>query len=79
VIFSAFYCCLIGILLAREGEWLPIELRVTIAFALLFNGVVAGALSTPDSRYGSRLIWLVPLVAIASWRKALGLPAENRA
>jgi hypothetical protein len=79
VIFSAFYCALIAILLAGDGDWLPLELLATIAFALLFNGVVSGALAQPDSRYGSRLIWLLPLVAIASWRKALGLPEATRA
>jgi hypothetical protein len=79
VIVSAFYCGLIAIVLAGDGEWLPIELMATIALALLFNGVVSGALAQPDSRYGSRLIWLVPLVAIASWRKALGLHQDRRA
>jgi hypothetical protein len=73
VIVSGIYCCLIAILLIRDGDWLPIELMVTIALALLFNGFISGALSQPDNRYGSRLIWLVPMVAFASWRKALGL------
>jgi hypothetical protein len=74
VIFSVFYCAMIAILLARDGQWLPVELLITIAFALLLNGIVAGEFSGPIDRYGSRIIWLLPLVAIASWRKALGLP-----
>ncbi len=73
VLISVVYCTSIAILLARGGQWLPVELFITIAFALLLNGFVLGAISDPQSRYGSRLIWLVPLVAMASWRQALGL------
>lgn len=73
VILSFVYCLLIAGLFAKDGQWLPIELIATIAVSLVLNGFVSGALSQPDNRYGSRLIWLVPMVAISSWRKALRL------
>ena len=78
-ILSAVYCSLIAILLARDGQWLPVELLITVGFAVLVNAFVAGAISNPSNRYGSRIIWMLPLVAIASWRRALGLPDADRA
>jgi hypothetical protein len=73
VIFSLIYCALIAVLLARDEHWLPVELMVTIVLAIFLNSFVSGSLSLPEDRYGSRIIWLVPLAAIASWRQVLGL------
>jgi hypothetical protein len=73
IIFSAIYCGLIAILLARDGHWLPVALMITVGFAIMINAFVAGAISEPANRYGSRVIWMLPLMAIASWRMAFGL------
>ena len=37
---------------------------VNIAAAILGNAVICGVLSAPDSRYQSRLLWLMPLLAV---------------
>jgi hypothetical protein len=75
---SAFYCCFIAVLLAKDRQWLPIALMVTVACAILLNAFFTGAISEPVNRYGSRIIWLVGLIALASWRKALGLSDATR-
>lgn len=44
---------------------LPPELFIILIvciFFLIFNAVICGALSVPNSRYQSRVIWLLPLV-----------------
>jgi hypothetical protein len=63
-------CCLLAKLFAASRRWLPVELMGTVGFAILLNAFVTGALAEPLDRYGSRVIWLVPLIAIASWRTA---------
>jgi hypothetical protein len=73
VVLSAIYSCVAAVIFARRRQWLPMELLVTIAGAVLINAFVAGALSVPNSRYGSRLIWLVPFFALASYREVLNL------
>jgi ABC-type multidrug transport system fused ATPase/permease subunit len=77
VIFSVIFCSLIAILLAFDRQWVLVALLLTIALAVILNGVVSGGISDPGDRYGSRLIWLLPLFAIASWRKVLGLRDED--
>ena len=79
LIICAFYTVFIAMLLAHDGQWLPIEFFLTVALTVLLNAFVTGALSEPTNRYGSRIIWLVPLMAIASWRHALGLSASDEA
>jgi hypothetical protein len=74
VVVSVFYCLFVALLLVRDRQWLVLDLMITVGLAIIFNGFVSGALSEPVGRYGARLIWLVPLIALASWRKALGLP-----
>jgi hypothetical protein len=74
LLFSVFYCVSIGILLACRRQWLPVELIITVGVAILLNAFVTGAISEPINRYGSRVIWLIPLIGIALWRKAVGPP-----
>ncbi len=59
-------------------------LGATILIALLVNSFVCGALSNPHDRYGSRLIWLAPLVVGLGflsigmrWRSLEFAPALN--
>jgi len=73
VAFSGFYCLFIAVLFISDRQWTVLELMVTVGLAIVLNGFVSGALSEPVGRYGARIIWLVPLIALASWRKALGL------
>ena len=79
LILSFLYCCAMGLLFARRGQWLQTELLVTIACAVLVNSFVSGALSRPSARYGSRLIWLLSLFALASYRQAYDLLWPARA
>jgi hypothetical protein len=69
---------LVGILFASRRQWLPLELIGTVGFAILLHAFVTGALADPTNRYGSRIIWLIPLIAIASWRTALGWGTGER-
>jgi len=73
LVLSVIYGCVAGFLFAKVGHWPPVQLLLTIASAVLINAFVAGALSGPNSRYGSRLIWLVPFFALATYREVLDL------
>ncbi len=77
LVLSLIYCCVAGVLFAKLGQWQPVQLLLTITGALLINAFVAGALSGPNSRYGSRLIWLVPFFALASYRELLNLTRKD--
>jgi hypothetical protein len=79
LIWSLLYGCAIGLLFAKRGQWLQTELLVTIACAVLVNSFVSGAFSRPVSRYGNRLIWLLPLFALASYRQTFNLLWPARA
>lgn len=68
VVLSLIYGGVAAVILAKRRQWLPVELLLTIAGALLMNALVTGALSVPNARYGSRLIWLLPFWAFASYR-----------
>ncbi len=39
-------------------------LAATTAVAILANAVVCGALANPHNRYGARLVWFAPLIAL---------------
>ena len=69
LIVSLLYACAAGLLFAKRGQWLLAELLATIACAVLVNSFVAGAFNEPHDRYGSRLIWLLPFFALASYRQ----------
>lgn len=45
-----------------------------IGLAMLLNAFVTGAFSEPSHRYGSRVAWLIPFAALASWREVLERP-----
>ncbi|MET4898265.1 hypothetical protein RN629_14060 [Sphingomonadaceae bacterium jetA1] len=58
---------------ARRRRWPLLGLMALVAATLLLNAAVTGALSGPDDRYQSRVLWLLPLVAIRfllEWRSA---------
>ena len=71
LVFSIFYCVLVGILLAFDRRWLPVQFLITVGVAILLHAFVTGAISEPIDRYGGRIIWLIPLIAIALWRKVV--------
>lgn len=73
LVLSFLYCPFLAFSLIRSRQWLPVALMATVALTLLLNGFVAGALSVPEDRYGSRVVWLVPFVAIASWKQVFRL------
>jgi hypothetical protein len=77
LIICAFYSSFIAILLAFDRRWLPVELMITVGLTVLINAFATGPVSEPTNRYGSRIIWLVPLIALASWRHAIGLPSAE--
>jgi hypothetical protein len=46
------------------------ELAVLVAFIVIANGALTGALSMPDDRYECRVIWMAPLLAglfVSAW------------
>ena len=50
---------------------------LTVLLALLVNAAIAGALSNPNPRYQSRIVWLAPFVlavAVLSGRRAAQPP-----
>lgn len=73
LVLSLIYSCVAGLLLAKHGHWPPVQLLLAIAGAIFINAFVVGAFSGPNARYGSRLIWLVPFFALASYRDVLEL------
>jgi hypothetical protein len=79
LILSFLYGGAMGLLFAKRGQWLQTELLLTIAYAVLVNSFLSGALSRPTPRYGSRLIWLLSLFALASYRQAYDLLWPARA
>lgn len=79
LLFCVFYCLFIAAVLARDGQWLAVKLMATVGLAVLVNAFVTGAISAPVGRYENRIIWLIPLLAIASWRKALRLSDDEGA
>jgi hypothetical protein len=48
----------------RPGELAVLALAIT---AVLINAAVTGVLSSVANRYGGRLIWVLPAIAIAFW------------
>lgn len=74
LLFSVFYCVFVGILLACGRQWLPVQFLITVGFAILLHAFVMGAVSEPIDRYGGRVIWLIPLIGMALWRK----PVDER-
>jgi hypothetical protein len=68
VVLSLIYSGAAAGILAKRKEWLSVAMLITIAGALLMNALVTGALSVANARYGSRLIWLLPFWALASYR-----------
>jgi hypothetical protein len=61
----------IGIALRRDRFADLGLLAATVAVAVLANAAVCGVLSNPHNRYGARLAWLPPLVAlVVAWRLA---------
>jgi hypothetical protein len=45
-------------------------LAATVTLALLANALVCGVLANPHDRYGARLVWLAPLVALLAAERA---------
>jgi hypothetical protein len=77
LILSLIGCGVAGFLFAKHGQWPPVQLLLTIVAAVLINAFVAGAVSGPNSRYGSRLIWLLPFFALASCQEVLELTRKQ--
>ncbi len=52
------------------------ELAASVALAILANAAVFGTLATAHNRYGARIVWLAPLVALIALARLI---AERRA
>jgi hypothetical protein len=56
----------------KRKAWPPETAFITMIVAgLLLNAIVCGALSTPHERYQARVIWLLPLLALALPRRTI--------
>ena len=78
LVLSVIYSGMAGFLFAKHRQWTPVQLQLTITTAVLINAFVVGTLSGPNSRYGSRVIWLLPFFALASYRDVLELMRVKR-
>lgn len=58
-----------GLLVARRVPWAVKGFALTVLLGLLANAFVCGAISQPATRYGARVIWLLPYLAgfMALW------------
>jgi hypothetical protein len=57
--------------LVRHRRYRLLGLMVVVAPTLIANALITAVLSSLDSRYQARIIWLVPLVAVLAlldWR-----------
>jgi len=50
----------------RQSRSLPVLCLLFVGTAYLVHALLTGCLSIPDHRYGSRIIWLLPFLSIAS-------------
>jgi len=55
------------------------RLATTIALALLANAVVCGVFANPHDRYGARLVWLAPLLALLAVHRLFAAKATREA
>ena len=55
------------------------RLATTIALALLANAVVCGVFANPHDRYGARLVWLAPLLALLAIHRLFAAKASGEA
>jgi len=57
----------------RAGDHMAIGFILLVATTLVLNAVLCGALSAPENRYQSRVVWLLPLSAMLGlarlWRQ----------
>ena len=56
---------------AWRGQGLALALALFLLAAVLGNALICGGLSAPHPRYGARIMWLLPVVALLCWFGAL--------
>jgi len=60
-------------IIRREKKFTPaVGFLLFLVLGVLFNAAICGAFSTPRGRYQMRLIWVLPLVALATCRVRVG-------
>ena len=59
----------LAVLLWRRGDRLGAALCMATLAVLLLQAAITGALSNPNHRYQSRIIWIAPLMAWLMWRR----------
>ena len=64
VVASLALAVIFGILLWRRWTFRLVGLALVIIPAVLANAFVTGVLSTVEDRYQSRVVWLIPLLAV---------------
>jgi hypothetical protein len=64
VVVSLVLIVIFGILLWRRWTFRLVGLSLVIISAVLANALVTGVLSTVEDRYQSRVVWLVPFLAV---------------
>jgi hypothetical protein len=66
IALSLLYALIVFLIFLKRREWLLVYLFIAIAFAYLLNAFLCGAISGPNGRYASRLIWMLPFVSLAA-------------
>ena len=51
-----------------EGKSEQIDLAIMVLLGILANALVCGGISQPSTRYGARVIWLLPLMVTIAGR-----------
>lgn len=64
---SVVFLVAFAIIAWRRKDVLVVSLIATVSASLLANAAAAGALSDVHDRYQSRIVWLVPFVAVLSF------------
>jgi len=66
ICFSLLITVAIFFIYLKHKQYLPLLLLISVVCAYLLSSFITGALSNPDNRYGSRIIWLLPFFSFAS-------------
>ena len=66
ICFSLLIAVAIFFIYLKHKQYLPLLLLISIVCAYVLSSFITGALSNPNNRYGSRIIWLLPFFSFAS-------------
>jgi len=66
ICFSLLITVVVFFIYLKHKQYLPLLLLISIVCAYVLSSFITGALSGPNNRYGSRIVWLLPFFSFAS-------------